>query len=62
MNSISNFSTVIDPADPRRCEVCHSQTTGAAQATAFLSQPSRAACGACHDDVNFATGFSNGPE
>jgi OmcA/MtrC family decaheme c-type cytochrome len=62
MNIISNFSTVIDPADPRRCEVCHSQTTGAAQATAFLSQPTRAACGACHDDINFATGFSDGPE
>ncbi len=62
MNALSNFSTVIDPADPRRCEVCHSQTTGAAQATAFLSQPTRAACGACHDDINFATGFSNGPE
>jgi OmcA/MtrC family decaheme c-type cytochrome len=62
MNSVNNFSTVIDPADPRRCEVCHSQTTGAAQATAFLSQPTRAACGACHDDVNFATGFSNGSE
>jgi len=62
MNAISNFSTVIDPADPRRCEVCHSQTTGAKQATAFLSTPSRAACGACHDDINFATGFSNGPE
>ncbi len=62
MNAISNFSTVIDPADPRRCEVCHSQTTKAAQATAFLSQPSRAACGACHDDLDFATGFSNGPE
>ena len=56
MNSVSDFSTVIDPADPRRCEVCHSQTTGAAQAKAFLTAPSRAACGACHDDVNFATG------
>jgi OmcA/MtrC family decaheme c-type cytochrome len=62
MNAISNFSTVIDPADPRRCEVCHSQTIGAKQATAFLTTPSRAACGACHDDINFATGFSNGPE
>jgi len=62
MNAVSNFSTVIDPADPRRCEVCHSQTTGAAQATAFLTEPTRAACGACHDDVNFATGFSNGTE
>jgi OmcA/MtrC family decaheme c-type cytochrome len=58
-NSISDFSNVIDPADPRRCEVCHSQTTGAAQAKAFLTTPSRAACGACHDDVNFATGANH---
>ena len=35
MNSVNDFSTVVDPADPQRCEVCHSQTTGAAQATAF---------------------------
>src|SRR3984957_20572000 len=62
MNAISNFSTVIDPADPRRCEVCHSLTTGAKQATAFLSTPSRAACGAGHDLLDFATGFSNGPD
>jgi OmcA/MtrC family decaheme c-type cytochrome len=59
MNALSNFSTVIDPADPRRCEVCHSQTTGAVQATAFLTQPTRAACGACHDNVNFATGANH---
>lgn len=57
-NSVSDFSTVIDPADPRRCEVCHSQTTGAAQANAFMTKPTRAACGACHDDINFATGKS----
>ena len=62
MNSVNNFSRVVDPADPRRCEVCHSQTTGAAQATAFTAKPTRAACGACHDDVNFATGFSTGSE
>jgi len=57
--NFSNFSTVIDPADPRRCEVCHSQTTGAVQAKAFLTSPSRATCGACHDDVNFATGANH---
>jgi OmcA/MtrC family decaheme c-type cytochrome len=78
MNSVNNFSTVIDPADPRRCQVCHSQTasptpgTGVApgtaatsvpaQANAFLTTPSRAACGGCHNDINFATGFSTGPE
>src|ERR1700733_13463339 len=75
MNSVDNFSTVIDPADPRRCEVCHSQTasatpgTGAApgtsktsvaaQAKAFLTTPGRAPCGACHDDVNFVTGVNH---
>lgn len=53
-----------NPGDPRRCETCHSQTTGAAQATAFLTNPTRLACGACHDDVNFATGMNHpgGPQ
>ena len=59
MNSVNDFSTVVDPATPQRCEVCHSQTTGAAQAKAFLTEPSRAACGACHDNVNFATGANH---
>ncbi len=59
MNRISDFSDVVDPADVRRCEVCHSQTTGAAQAKAFLIEPTRATCGACHDDVNFATGANH---
>jgi OmcA/MtrC family decaheme c-type cytochrome len=62
-----DYSTVVfpaDPGDPRRCETCHSQTTGAAQATAFLIQPTRAACGSCHDDVNFTTGLNHpgGPQ
>jgi OmcA/MtrC family decaheme c-type cytochrome len=65
MGAMSNFSTVVDPAMAQRCEVCHTQTsttlktTGGAQATAFLTKPSRAACGACHDDVNFATGANH---
>jgi OmcA/MtrC family decaheme c-type cytochrome len=59
MNSVNNFSTVVDPADVRRCEVCHSQTTGAAQAKAFMTEPTRAACGSCHDNVNFATGANH---
>jgi OmcA/MtrC family decaheme c-type cytochrome len=59
MNSVDNFSTVVDPSMAQRCEVCHSQTTGAAQATAFLTEPSRVACGSCHNDVNFATGANH---
>lgn len=57
-----NYSTVIFPAtpnDPRDCEVCHQQTTGAAQAKAFMTEPERVACGSCHDDVNFATGANH---
>jgi len=62
-----DYSSVVfpaDPTDPRRCETCHSQTTGAAQATAFLTNPTRAACGSCHDNVNFATGANHagGPQ
>ncbi len=54
-NSVNDFSTVVFPADPRNCTFCHEQNTGAAQAAAFLN-PTRAACGSCHDDVNFVTG------
>ena len=53
--SVNDFSTVVFPADVRRCTVCHDQKSGAAQATAYL-KANRAACGACHDNVNFATG------
>lgn len=52
----SDYSTVVDPASAQRCEVCHQQSTGAAQAKAFLTNPTRVACGSCHDNVNFATG------
>ncbi len=59
----SDWSTVGFPADAggaasgvARCETCHDQKSGAAQATAYLTNPNQAACGSCHDDVNFATG------
>lgn len=51
----ADYSHVGFPSDPGNCTVCHEQGKGAAQEKAFL-KPSRAACGACHDDVNFATG------
>src|SRR5215471_21032133 len=63
-NTVNDWSTVVYPADVRRCETCHSQTTNAAQATAYLTRPGAAACGSCHDDVNFATGANHpgGPQ
>jgi OmcA/MtrC family decaheme c-type cytochrome len=56
----SGFSTVVypaNPSDPRNCAgSCHNPKNGAAQSSAWKTTPSRAACGSCHDDVNFATG------
>jgi OmcA/MtrC family decaheme c-type cytochrome len=67
MINATHFTNVVypaDPGDPRRCETCHSQTAGATQATAYLTNPTRTACGACHNDVNFATGANHpgGPQ
>ncbi len=51
---------VFSALSPSNCEACHDQSaTGAnkpVQADAYLRNPSRASCGACHDNVNFATG------
>jgi OmcA/MtrC family decaheme c-type cytochrome len=56
----SSFSTVVypaNPSDPRNCAgSCHNPKNGAAQTNVWMTTPSRAACGSCHDDVNFATG------
>ncbi len=53
---VNDFSSVAFPADVRTCEKCHDPNSGAAQANAYLTKPSRDACGSCHDNVNFATG------
>ncbi len=51
--SVHDFSTVAFPNQIRNCELCH---TGGTQSGTYLTAPSRAACGSCHDTVNFATG------
>jgi OmcA/MtrC family decaheme c-type cytochrome len=53
----SDFSNVLFPSgtdELQTCTVCHQN--GAPQADNYKTSPTRAACGACHDDVNFATG------
>lgn len=56
-----DFSTVVFPNDLRRCTVCHK---GGTQSANYLTKPSRAACGSCHDDVDFASGKNHlgGPQ
>ena len=58
-NSVNDFSTVVYPADVRRCQTCHNPANQAAQTNVWVTTPSRAACGSCHDDVNFATGTNH---
>jgi OmcA/MtrC family decaheme c-type cytochrome len=50
--SVADYSEIVFPADARACEVCHSGPEG----DVYKTNPSRAACGSCHDDVDFATG------
>jgi OmcA/MtrC family decaheme c-type cytochrome len=52
--SVHDYSKIAFPADARNCEACH-KAGATSQADAWL-KPTRAACGACHDNVNFATG------
>src|SRR5271167_4748698 len=60
MQSLNNFNTVLYPQDTRNCTTCHNQNIPAAtQATNYYTVPTAEACGACHDNVNFATGANH---
>lgn len=52
--TLQDYSTVVFPQDIRNCTTCHAK--GPSQADNWMLKPSRAVCGSCHDDVNFATG------
>ena len=45
------------PAVLANCEACH--TGNAKNVANWKTVPSRAACGSCHDNVNFATGANH---
>ena len=53
-NSLHDYSHVGFPAVIENCTACHRGT--GAQVDNWLRRPTRAACGSCHDNVNFATG------
>jgi OmcA/MtrC family decaheme c-type cytochrome len=52
-NERFDASTIVFPQDVRNCTTCHQK---GAQADNWKNNPSREACGSCHDDVNFDTG------
>ena len=51
-----DFSEIGWPQDTRNCTTCHQ---GGTQSDNYKTNPSRAACGSCHDDVNFALGTNH---
>jgi OmcA/MtrC family decaheme c-type cytochrome len=56
------FDEVGYPQDSRNCQNCHSAATPekaavTPQGDAWKSNPSRLACGACHDGINFDSGI-----
>jgi OmcA/MtrC family decaheme c-type cytochrome len=62
--SVHDYSGVKYPqGDTRNCAFCHEGTGVAAtrptQSSVWYSNPSLAACGSCHDDVNFTTGVNH---
>jgi OmcA/MtrC family decaheme c-type cytochrome len=57
------YEDVVHPQDIRACSNCHDADDPATpQAANWYQVPTEAACGACHDDVNFATGENHGPD
>jgi OmcA/MtrC family decaheme c-type cytochrome len=56
-NSVNDFSTVTFTKDVDNCTVCHQ---GGLDSGNWSMVPSMKTCGACHDNVNFATGANHG--
>jgi OmcA/MtrC family decaheme c-type cytochrome len=56
--NVFDFSKAGFPQDVRNCTTCHRD---APQADNWKTMPSRAACGSCHDDIDWETGKSKFP-
>jgi OmcA/MtrC family decaheme c-type cytochrome len=54
----SDFSNVVFPQDIRNCQTCHSAPS-ATDAAIWKMFPGQAACGSCHDNINWATGANH---
>ncbi|MFN8007822.1 MAG: OmcA/MtrC family decaheme c-type cytochrome [Terriglobia bacterium] len=60
--SVNDYSHTTFPRDLNYCEGCHTGET--LKSITWYLKPTRATCGSCHDDVNFATGdkHAGGPQ
>jgi OmcA/MtrC family decaheme c-type cytochrome len=59
--AVNDFSTVVFPQDIRNCTTCHRDSL---QVDDWLLNPTMAACGSCHDGIDWATGANHpgGPQ
>jgi OmcA/MtrC family decaheme c-type cytochrome len=55
--TMQDYSEIVFPQDIRNCTTCHAE--GTKQANNWKTNPTRAACGSCHDNVNFDTGLNH---
>lgn len=52
--AVNDYSDIKFPQSVTNCTACH--VGGGAMKDNWKTNPSRAACGSCHDNINFATG------
>ncbi|HUK14379.1 MAG TPA: OmcA/MtrC family decaheme c-type cytochrome [Thermoanaerobaculaceae bacterium] len=52
--SVNDFSTVVFPQNIVNCTTCHKADSP--QGFVWYTYPSRAACGSCHDNIDWVTG------
>lgn len=61
-DSLHCYGDVVYPRNVTDCESCHDAgDPETPDASNWFTRPNGAACGACHDDVDFDTGINHGP-
>jgi OmcA/MtrC family decaheme c-type cytochrome len=55
--SVHDYSEVLFPQDVRNCTTCHREDSP--EGHIWYTNPSRATCGSCHDDIDFEAGVGH---